>query len=471
MFSIKKSLVPVLALSMVCSLTSSIYDVQDSLAAKKITVKVGKKKTVTLKIKKVKSVKLKASSKAFVAKYKKTKKVVKLTVTGKKAGSGTLKATIKTSNNKSKNYSFKVVVKKGSSSSNTSEDTNDAAQTPVASTSTASQSPASSNAPSATNAPAQSGAPVTSPATTAAPITTVAPATIAPTTAPTEAPTVAPVETPWSVDVNFTVPKRYDGKTGTEYPDYTSITYHSTTVGTDRKANVILPLSYDANNTEKKYPVLYLLHGISGDENEWTNNGGRASRILQNVINNEGGREMIAVLVNQRARVDDAGTSDYSEDHIKAHDNFINDLRDDLMPYINSHYNTLTDRNNTAIAGLSMGGRESLYIGLTMNDQFGYIGAFEPAPGVLEMFSGKDAFTLPEKYKEHTFIMITKGTNDNTVGNNPTIYSETLTNNGIPHFYIETGGFNSDGSDGGGAHGWQVWRSSLYNFAKSIFNH
>ena len=89
---------------------------------------------------------------------------------------------------------------------------------------------------------------------------------------------------------------------------------------------------------------------------------------------------------NVRAREDDsANPSDiYSTEHFKAFDNFINDLRDDLMPYMEENYSVATGRENTAIAGLSMGGRESLYIGTKLTNQFAYIGAFCPAVGVLK---------------------------------------------------------------------------------------
>ncbi len=240
-------------------------------------------------------------------------------------------------------------------------------------------------------------------------------------------------------------------------------TYESKTTGSSRKVNVILPPNYSEKET---YPVLYLLHGIGGDQNEWML--GNPDKILGNLIHNGDAKSMIIVLPNVRARRDDSVPSNiFSLEHFAAFDNFINDLRDDLMPFIEETYSIKTGRENTAIAGLSMGGRESLYIGFSMPDTFGYIGAFSPAIGLFSYSSGgidepglimPENLKLPEAYGD-TMVMIVNGDNDTVVHDWPIQYRQALVDNGVDHhFYITPGG-----------HDMNVWKHGLYNFAKRLF--
>lgn len=258
----------------------------------------------------------------------------------------------------------------------------------------------------------------------------------------------------------FTPEADFDArKEGVDYGKLTYTTYPSATTGAQRKCYVLLPPGY---TEEKTYPVLYLLHGIGGDHNEWM--GGKPDVVIGNLINQGLAKEMIVVIPNVRARKhDSANPSDiYSPAHYAAFDNFINDLRDDLMPFIAANYSISTGRENTAIAGLSMGGRESLYIGLTMADTFGYVGAFCPAPGVLPynvepgLFPTED-FKLPEDLD--SVILINAGAADGVVGQCPATYSSTLAANGTEHiYYVAQGG-----------HDFTVWKHGLYNFARLIF--
>lgn len=250
-------------------------------------------------------------------------------------------------------------------------------------------------------------------------------------------------------------------RTNVEYGETVYVKYPSATTGTERKLKIILPAGY---TEEKQYPVLYLLHGIGGDQNEWF--GAKPDIVIGNLIAAGEAPEMIVVLPNVRARANDAANpSDiYTPAHFAAFDNFINDLQNDLMPYIAEHYSILTGRENTAVAGLSMGGREALYIGLTMPETFGYVGAFCPAPGVLPYNVEKglfqrEAFKASEEFGD-TFILINAGKTDGVVGDWPRTYSETLTANGTEHiFYVTDGG-----------HDFTVWKHGLYNFVKRIFD-
>ncbi|MBR3764461.1 MAG: esterase family protein [Clostridia bacterium] len=237
-------------------------------------------------------------------------------------------------------------------------------------------------------------------------------------------------------------------------------TYLSTTTKTFRKCLVILPPDYTA---EKDYPVLYLLHGIGGDHSEWS--GGRPDVVIGNLIAQGLAPEMIVVMPNVRARSNDmANPSDvYSAEHFAAFDNFINDLTNDLMPFIAKEYSVAEGRENTAVAGLSMGGREALYIGLTLPETFGYVGAFCPAPGVLPYYAEGGLFQMADFHATEgldSYILINAGRWDGVVGEWPETYANTLMQNGTDvTFYITEGG-----------HDFTVWKHGLYNFALRIFD-
>lgn len=401
-----------------------------SLSVKNVTLNVGQTKKIGIKKKKKNAKYTFHTSKKSVATVSKSGKIK-----AKKAG--TAKITVKEKYKKKTRKVGTVVVKVKSKDNKTTQ--------PVNTTPSATKQPGSDTKTDAT----PSVTPSTSPATTQ---------TEEPTAAPSVSPTPKPVPT---VPAEYNPPTDYTKKkTDVTYGTKSLITYESTTTGTTRKANVVLPNGY---TEDKTYPVVYLLHGIGGDHNEWF--GGKPTEIVGNLIAAGEADEMIMVFPNIRARANDSAVYDLSVEHFKAFDNFINDLRDDLMPYIESHYSVKTGRENTAICGLSMGGRETLYIGLNMPETFAYIGAFEPAIGVLpynleEGLFTTDTMTLPEQYKNNTFIMIVKGQSDGVVNDCPLQYHNTLTKNGVPHIYY----------DMPGGHDFTVWNNGLYNFAKRIFS-
>ena len=138
------------------------------------------------------------------------------------------------------------------------------------------------------------------------------------------------------------------------------------------------------------------------------------------------------------------------------------------MPYMKENYSIAEGRENTAIAGFSMGGRESLNIGLNMPETFGYIAAFSPGYGVFAYEANgvaekglftEETFRLPDEYKNNTLLMLNNGKSEggeNALGGT---YHKVLTKNGIPHmFYVTDGG-----------HEMKVWKHGLYNFATRIF--
>lgn len=229
---------------------------------------------------------------------------------------------------------------------------------------------------------------------------------------------------------------------------------------------MILPCKY---NSEKEYPVLYLLHGIGGDENEWK--GAGLEYILSNLLTEHKIEEFIMILPNVRTRVEDKGNPDdiYTLEHFRTFDIFREELKENIMPFIEESFKIKKGRENTAIAGYSMGGREALYIGLTRPETFGYIGAFSSAYGIFPYTNNgvtekglfkREEFQLPNQYKDNTFLMITNGDNDMVTKEQSYEYHNVLMKNNTRHMYkIYIGG-----------HDFSVWSSSLYEFVQHIFN-
>jgi enterochelin esterase-like enzyme len=153
------------------------------------------------------------------------------------------------------------------------------------------------------------------------------------------------------------------------------IEYESKTVGTTRKMQVYTPPGY---SKDKKYPVLYLLHGIGGDETEWQRSA-HPDILLDNLIADGKAVPMILVMPNGRAQKDDRPGPNAMAT-APAFAIFERDLLDDVIPAIQSRYSTYTNRENRALAGLSMGGGQSLNFGLTHLDTFAWIGGFSSAP-------------------------------------------------------------------------------------------
>jgi len=251
---------------------------------------------------------------------------------------------------------------------------------------------------------------------------------------------------------NYTAPSGFDRKKAEGiYGTLTEKSYSSTTTGATRKCYVYTPPGYDPNIT---YPVMYLLHGIGGTHTEWL--GGSPNEILSNLINAGKAKPMIVVLPNARAmNPDNVPSNVYGTENVNAFNNFINDLKNDLMPFIENNYPVSNERNKRAIAGLSIGGMESLNIGITMPETFGFIGSFSASPS-LPLLPGQ--MKLPDEYKNNTFIMICCGLEDGLLSFSQN-YNKSLEDNGVKTTYYTIPG----------SHGFDVWKNGLYNFTKRIF--
>jgi enterochelin esterase family protein len=159
-----------------------------------------------------------------------------------------------------------------------------------------------------------------------------------------------------------------------------AVTYYSTTLKGFRRMHVYLPPGYETGAA--KYPVFYLLHGAGDSDDSWTSVG-RASFVLDNLIADKKAKPMVVVMpAGHTSRAPSAG----GVAGRSATQDFVNDFTTDIVPYVGSHYRVLTDRANTAIAGLSMGGNHALQIGIPQLDKFGYIGVY--SSGLLGAFPG-----------------------------------------------------------------------------------
>jgi len=248
------------------------------------------------------------------------------------------------------------------------------------------------------------------------------------------------------------------------YPQPFKVYYNSTTTETERPMNIVLPNDYDET---KQYPVLYYLHGIMCNEDTMLEEELGAVAIYTNLLEDQKAKDMIIVTPYQYAPAPGTAVPPaLDQSHYDGYDNFINDLVNDIMPYMEEHYPILTGRENTAIYGFSMGGRNSIYIGYTRSDLFGYIGATSAAPGVVEaedMFSYHKGLLQPEELvAEHKPIasIIACGTNDTVVGTFPMQYHEILENNNQKHVWYEIPGADHDNI---------AITTGYYNFISSIF--
>jgi enterochelin esterase-like enzyme len=229
-----------------------------------------------------------------------------------------------------------------------------------------------------------------------------------------------------------------------------TITYNSKSIGVDRKAVVYTPPNYDPN---QKYPVLYLMHGIGGNETHWTSLCA-ANKVLDNLIADKKAVPMIIVMPNGRATAKPP-TSNFMSD-FDYYADFEKDLLQDLMPYIESHYSVKTDRDHRALTGLSMGGGQGLNFGINNIDKFAWVGGFSSAPNlqkpdvlVPKIQQAKDKLSL---------LWIGCGDKDNLITGSWNLH-QGLVKAKIDHaWYVDSG-----------VHEVPVWNNNLYLFAQMLF--
>jgi enterochelin esterase-like enzyme len=265
-----------------------------------------------------------------------------------------------------------------------------------------------------------------------------------------------------------------------------SVYYNSTALGGIRRMHVYTPPGYESNTT--RYPVFYLLHGAGDVDDSWTSVG-RAGFILDNLIASGKAKPMIVVMpaghVNGAGKALGSPTPAANAPVIPAvgqPDPFVQDFLTDLMPYVEKNYRALTDRQSRAIAGLSMGGSQTLNIAIPHLDKFAYIGVFssgilggggrgargaapaaapaEPAPPFGEAWEKANLAALDNAATKRglRLFWFSTGKDDGLI---------TTSRNTVD--LLKKHGFSAVFLESEGAHTWLNWRDYLSEFAPQLF--
>ena len=244
-----------------------------------------------------------------------------------------------------------------------------------------------------------------------------------------------------------------------EHITYQSKNYYGDGAVNEKKANVYLPAGYDKSDTSKKYKVLYLMHGIGGDENEWGMKDEKSlvKKMMDNLAEKGDIEPFIIVTPNGRSGSDPDPNKTYL-----AFYKFGEELRNDLIPYMDSHYNTYADRDHRAMAGLSMGGMQTINIGICeCLDLISYFGAFSAAPTSYEASKVAQVLNRNDDLNVNFFYNIC-GTEDSIAYGAHAAAAKLLPR--LTNRLVE--GENYRWQEQGGGHDFGIWNLGFYNFAK-----
>jgi len=240
------------------------------------------------------------------------------------------------------------------------------------------------------------------------------------------------------------------------------ITYYSSSLKRFRRMHVYTPPGYELGGG--KYPVFYLLHGAGDSDDSWTTVG-RAGFILDNLLAGGKAKPMVVVMTAGHAGAFNFGGPRPTVDE------FSQDFLNDVMPYVEKHYRVHTDRKNRAMAGLSMGGAQTLNVGVPNLEKFGYLGVFSsgvfgivprpnaPAPQGPSFEETHGAVLDDAKLKEGLELFWFATGRDDFLVETSRATVEMFKKHGFDVVYKETEG----------AHTWIVWREYLREFAQSLF--
>ncbi len=242
--------------------------------------------------------------------------------------------------------------------------------------------------------------------------------------------------------------------------------YHSPALGMDRRLTVYTPAGYEKG--DKSYPVFYLLHGMGGDENSWSELG-RAAQILDNLIASGKAEPMIVVMPNGNVAQEaapgesSAGLNPPDIRLPKTMDGTFETVFPEIVSFVDSTYRTKADKSHRAIAGLSMGGFHSMNISREYPDMFDYVGLFSaaivPRDGVKSpIYEDADSKLKTQFDKSPALYWIGIGNTDFLYDANRK-YLKMLDEKSYPHVYYET-------PEG---HVWKNWRIYLSEFAPLLF--
>jgi enterochelin esterase-like enzyme len=245
--------------------------------------------------------------------------------------------------------------------------------------------------------------------------------------------------------------------------------YFSKLTGQPRHIYVYTPPGYDQSKSH--YPVLYLQHGFGEDEAGWSDQG-HENFILDNLIATHKAKPMIIVNENGMTGVHydlpapkpgvESTTSQqvarfFMEERYSVFDSIVST---ELIPFIDANFRTIPDRDHRAFAGLSMGGAQTLRIGLNHMDRFAYLGAFSPAVAITDPMKDYGGILADPAKVNRQLRLLWLGIGTDDFLHDPVKQShETLQTAGVNHVWIESPG----------AHVWTVWRKYLADFAPRLF--
>ncbi|MCR4844352.1 MAG: esterase [Bacteroidales bacterium] len=233
--------------------------------------------------------------------------------------------------------------------------------------------------------------------------------------------------------------------------------YDCPTLGKQRRMTVYTPAGYETGN--QHYPVLYLLHGSGGDEDAWADLG-RTAQIMDNLVAEGKARPMIVVMPNGvwfNQAAPGAAVNNFQPTMANSRSQSTVEIEDsfpDLMTFVEKHYRVSKGYSNTAVAGLSMGGRQSCMLSLRYPDTFGYVGLFS---GVGAIEGNEERFATVFAYQPKLYF-IACGKDDGVM-----VGSRRLKD------WCDFQGFPVQFYESEGGHTWRNWRTYLTRFAQQLF--
>lgn len=247
--------------------------------------------------------------------------------------------------------------------------------------------------------------------------------------------------------------------------------YHSEATESDRRINVYTPAGYE-QSADRRYPVLYLLHGMGGDEDEWVTFG-RATQILDNLIAQGRAVPMILVMPNGHTSMEaapgESSLSYYKPFHATegTMDGTFESHFPEIIRFIEDNYCVQADKAHRAIAGLSMGGFHAACISMNHPDLFDYVGLFSAALGVLNETQKQSPVYQETDQKLAAQFLAAPKLYWTAIGRDDFLYK----NNEAFRADLDRKGYQYEYMESAGGHVWTCWRLYLSIFATKLFNH
>jgi enterochelin esterase-like enzyme len=250
-----------------------------------------------------------------------------------------------------------------------------------------------------------------------------------------------------------------------------SVTYYSKSLNKFRRMHVYTPPGYETGS--QKYPIFYLLHGAGDSDDSWTSVG-RAGFIIDNLIADKKAKPMVIVMpAGHTGPFDLSPPASGAPRSLDFNDDFVKDFVSDIMPYAETHYRVLRDRQHRAIAGLSMGGTHTLNIAIPHPDQFAYVGVFSSGIIGIVPFNGPVSAPAASPSWEQQHLTELDGVSGKkdwklfwfSTGKDDFLLNTTKATVEL----FKKHGYHPVFEESAGAHTWTNWREYLNQFAPQLF--